>query len=218
MRNIINTALISALLLSGCGAPQETITPVNTQQLVNAQNIKNPNDEFTIRELNNRLRSFESRYVNMLNSYEREQARKEMNYIYYLLSQLSNGSQMNPPMSEADFMNFYSRVKAQSFPDDKKNMIKTGSKSSWFTVNQISQLITIFTFDDDRLEILSIVYAKATDKQNGYQLIDLFKFNKDNARKIIESYAKTDGNNSTTDNTTNTNVPPQTITASSAKK
>lgn len=190
MKKTILSIFTFSFILSGCGTQPQNNVPAPENQNVSVQN--NTNNDYIFREINNRLRTLETRYITKLNSTDRDLAQRELNEVYYLLYQLNNNPN-NPyqkPMNPDEFNQFISRVKAQSFDSDKINLIQLVSKTNWFYVNQISETIKTLSFDSKKIDVLSVMYPKSVDRNNGYKLIDLFTFSsdKEKARQIIESY------------------------------
>jgi hypothetical protein len=194
MKFLIPLSLVAMCTLTACGNTQDIPPLTADNSIVQAEN-HNGNNDYQVREITRRLREVEYRYISKLSSYDREQATRELNQVYYLLDQLNHGNpnpNPNPggyPMSDSDFSVFVSKVQGQTFDSDKITFIQTAVRSNWFTVAQITQIIKIFNFDDKKLDVLSSMYPKCTDKNNGYLVLDLFTFSssKEKARQILEA-------------------------------
>jgi hypothetical protein len=72
------------------------------------------------------------------------------------------------PMSQQDFAQFKTVVKQQSFEDTKLQMIKTQPHGTWYTSEQIKDLMGLFSFDDNRLDVAIFAYDRCVDPQNFY--------------------------------------------------
>jgi len=101
---------------------------------------------------------------------------------------------LTPPcvVSDADFTQLLQQIKDKRFPDDKMSLVKLLAKDRCFNVAQLAQIGDEFAFDDDRMEIFKLCYAKCPDKQNYYQLVDKITFsaNKDELRRFINAGGK----------------------------
>lgn len=68
-------------------------------------------------------------------------------------------------------------IKKQSFSSTMKSVAKQIlSSRKCFSCNQIKQIVALFSFEDDKLEIIKYAYDFTTDKQNFYTLVDVLKF------------------------------------------
>jgi hypothetical protein len=72
------------------------------------------------------------------------------------------------PMPPNDFANFKNTVKQQSFDDTKFQMIKAQPLSTWYTAAQIKELMELFSFDDDRVDVAKYTYDHCVDPYNFY--------------------------------------------------
>ncbi|MDO4692101.1 MAG: DUF4476 domain-containing protein [Porphyromonadaceae bacterium] len=79
-------------------------------------------------------------------------------------------------IDERWFEDFYQRVKAKPFSDDKLEYISVAAHTRFFTVHQVSRLMQLYTFDDDRLKVLRLVARRIVDMENADRLLDLFTF------------------------------------------
>lgn len=74
------------------------------------------------------------------------------------------------------FEQFYARVKKVPFDDDRNRLIGAAAQTSYFTSAQVCRLLSLKTFGDDRLKILSLVARRVEDMENAYRIIDMFTF------------------------------------------
>lgn len=79
-------------------------------------------------------------------------------------------------IDERWFEDFYQRVKAKPFSDDKLEYISVAAHTRFFTVHQVSRLMKLYTFDDDRLKVLGLLARRIVDMENADRLLDLFTF------------------------------------------
>lgn len=95
----------------------------------------------------------------------------------------------NEAMSSAAFQNFLSSLKNESFADDKLRVVKITSNKSFFSVGQIKTVVEQFSFDEDRIEAVSLLYPKVVDEENAHLILDSFTFSsdKEEIEKIISN-------------------------------
>ena len=91
------------------------------------------------------------------------------------------------PMNISSFSQLVSNVEDEAFADDQMLYIRTAAQSHYFSVNQIIQLLQLFTFADEQLDCLRITYPKAVDTDNSFTIINHFTFEDDkkSAQSII---------------------------------
>lgn len=92
-----------------------------------------------------------------------------------------------PRMSDAEFEAFYRKVKAEIFSDDQRDMIRALSKSKRLTCHQCGQLLTFFSFDDDKMAAFRWFAPHLVDKEN-YREIQKqfdFSFGRDEVKKTL---------------------------------
>ena len=90
-------------------------------------------------------------------------------------------------MSDAEFDSFYRKVKAESFSDDQREMIRVLSKSKRLTCRQCAQLLTFFSFEDEKIAAFRWFAPHLVDKEN-YREIQKqfdFSFNRDEVKKVL---------------------------------
>jgi hypothetical protein len=80
------------------------------------------------------------------------------------------------PMSSADFSRAKTSVQNQSFSESRMKTAKQFTRANCLNVNQIREIMDLFSFDDDKLEYAKFAYDFCTDKRNYFQLSDGFKF------------------------------------------
>lgn len=99
----------------------------------------------------------------------------------------SNPSLPYPTDDEAWFRKLYQRVKEKPFKDGRLNVIRDAARQSDFTCDEIIQLMKLFSFDDDQLEVLSILEPTIIDRQNVDRIINSMTFisGEEKARNIL---------------------------------
>lgn len=92
-----------------------------------------------------------------------------------------------PRISNAEFEAFYRKVKAEPFSDNQSDMIRTLSKSKRLTCCQCAQLLTFFSFDDEKMATFRWFAPHLVDKEN-YREIQKqfgFSFDRDEVKKVL---------------------------------
>lgn len=92
-----------------------------------------------------------------------------------------------PRMSDTEFEEFYRKVKAEPFSDDRNDMIKALSKSKRLTCRQCAKLLTFYSFEDEKMAAFRWFAPHLVDKEN-YREIQkqfTFSFDQDEVKKIL---------------------------------
>jgi hypothetical protein len=79
-------------------------------------------------------------------------------------------------MSSANFSNALATVRKQSFDDTKLSTVKQVASANCLSVGQISQLASLITFEDSKLEFAKFAYDRCTDPTNYFNLNNIFSF------------------------------------------
>lgn len=79
-------------------------------------------------------------------------------------------------MDNNTFSSFLYTVKAAPFKSDKMSLIETAVRTSVFTAKQCRRLADLNTFDDDKIEMLQMLYPRVIDKQNFFMVIESLTF------------------------------------------
>ncbi len=95
-------------------------------------------------------------------------------------------------MNSQLFNTFLNSVKKVPFKDDRMALINTALASSDFTSGQCLQLTKLYTFDDDRMEIMKMMYPRIVDKEAFFTVIATLTFssNKDEMNKFVQNYGR----------------------------
>lgn len=98
---------------------------------------------------------------------------------------------LTPPctVSDQDFNGLMAQIRAKTFDDDQKVLVKMMANDRCFNVAQLKTIADEFPFDEDKMEIFKLCYSKCPDKQNYYQLVDKLSFssNKDELNRFINA-------------------------------
>lgn len=75
------------------------------------------------------------------------------------------------PTSEQQFNEFCNKVKERPFKDDQMKLLRAGVENKYFTCRQCARMMSLYAFDDDRLEVLRLFAPRIVDKEN-YDVIE----------------------------------------------
>lgn len=85
-------------------------------------------------------------------------------------------------MSDSEFQQLLSNVKAEGFADDKTSVVRIAAKSKYFTISQLIELLKLFSFSEDKINIVQIVYSRVVDKDNAHNLLGAFTYSDDKSK------------------------------------
>lgn len=98
----------------------------------------------------------------------------------------------NRVMNDQLFQTFYKEMKNEPFKDDRMKLLNAALAGSDFTSAQCLQLTKLYTFDDDRMEIMKIMYPWIVDKEAFFTVINTLTFgsSKEKMKDFIIGYGK----------------------------
>ena len=98
----------------------------------------------------------------------------------------------NRVMNDQLFQTFYKEMKNEPFKDDRMKLLNAALAGSDFTSAQFLQLTKLYTFDDDRMEIMKIMYPRIVDKEAFFTVINTLTFSssKEKMKDFIIGYGK----------------------------
>ena len=98
----------------------------------------------------------------------------------------------NRVMNDQLFQTFYKEMKNEPFKDDRMKLLNAALSGSDFTSAQCLQLTKLYTFDDDRMEIMKIMYPRIVDKEAFFTVINTLTFSssKEKMKDFIIGYGK----------------------------
>ncbi|TWV12970.1 DUF4476 domain-containing protein [Bacteroidaceae bacterium HV4-6-C5C] len=90
-------------------------------------------------------------------------------------------------MREGEFTALYNKIKSKPFKDDQLEILQLAAGSNYFTCAQCVRLMSIYTFDDDKLEVAKIVIPRITDRENYDNVISAVSFisSEETVRKLF---------------------------------
>ncbi len=85
-------------------------------------------------------------------------------------------SNNNNAMSSRDFHNVKEQIRKEWFENNRLISVKTIIDKNQFSTQQVKELMLLFTFENNRLEVAKYAYCKTVDPRNYYQLNDALTF------------------------------------------
>ena len=98
----------------------------------------------------------------------------------------------NRVMNDQLFQTFYKEMKNEPFKDDRMKLLNAALAGSDFTSAQCLQLTKLYTFYDDMIEIMKIMYPRIVDKEAFFTVINTLTFSssKEKMKDFIIGYGK----------------------------
>ena len=81
-------------------------------------------------------------------------------------------------MSDFDFSQAKETLRKEWFENTRVSTAKQIIDRNYFTSRQVKELLMLFTFENNRLEIAKYAYGKTVDKGNYFIVNDAFSFDK----------------------------------------
>lgn len=85
----------------------------------------------------------------------------------------------NPVMNDHDFQYLYKTIKRKSFEKDQLELLSVGVLDNHFNSRQCAKLLSLFTFDKDKLKALDIMANHIVDRESVHLILDSFRFDSD---------------------------------------
>lgn len=79
-------------------------------------------------------------------------------------------------MSEREFSDVKDQIRKEWFENNRLISVKFIIDKNNFTTRQVKDLMLLFTFENNRLEVAKYAYCKTMDQKNYYQLMDVLSF------------------------------------------
>lgn len=91
-------------------------------------------------------------------------------------------------MDPKDFENLYNKVKKKPFEDEQMELLSIGVAGRYFTCDQVARLMSIFTWDKEKMKVLNMVSQRIIDKENRELIVKKLDslFKQDDVRKMLE--------------------------------
>jgi hypothetical protein len=90
-------------------------------------------------------------------------------------------------MNAGEFSQLMGQIQKERFDANRMISVKTITDKNNFTAKQIKEMMYLFTFESNRLEVAKYAYRKTLDKENYWQLNDVLTFSssKDELARFI---------------------------------
>ncbi|MGN1230246.1 MAG: DUF4476 domain-containing protein [Prevotella sp.] len=90
-------------------------------------------------------------------------------------------------LSDEKFTILYNKVKNASFDDPKMDLIEVASLGAFYSSEQCTSIMSIFSFSDKKLAALRQMAPRIIDPHRAYMIYDILTFQseKDEAARII---------------------------------
>jgi hypothetical protein len=79
-------------------------------------------------------------------------------------------------MGSSDFNTAKGSVEKQSFAEEKMKIAKQITKSHCLSAAQVKEMMSLFSFEENKLDYAKYAYDYTVDKDNYYQVNDAFSF------------------------------------------
>lgn len=79
-------------------------------------------------------------------------------------------------ISSRDFNDLTNVISGKSFESTKITIAKTAMQENYFSTEQVRTLLSMFSFDSNKLELAKYAYAKTIDNNRYYKIYDVFSF------------------------------------------
>jgi hypothetical protein len=91
------------------------------------------------------------------------------------------------PISEDQLQRLVRAINKESFGDSKLRVLQAAAPTQYFLVPQVMKLLQRFSFGEDKLAAVRVLWPRVLDRENAYQLYQAFTFQgeKDQLRQII---------------------------------
>ena len=89
-------------------------------------------------------------------------------------------------MDERAFNDLKRSINDASFEDTKLSTAKTALNNNFVTTNQVIELCSLFSFENNKLEIAKFAYKKTVDQNNYFNVGNVFSF--DSSRKSLNDF------------------------------
>jgi hypothetical protein len=91
------------------------------------------------------------------------------------------------PISEAQLQSLIQAVNKESFGDGKLRVLEAAAPAQYFLVPQVTKILQRFSFGEDKLDAVRVLWPRVLDRENSFQLYQVFSFpsEKEQLKEII---------------------------------
>ena len=144
-------------------------------------------------EIKRKLEFIETKYISALSFNERRQAIRTMDDVMVLVGSLGTDKpHKQSPMPDHMFKQLIKKLKKTGHAWEQKYELFKRSVSAYYSVKQLLQVLRIFKFDDDKLEVVITLYPKLVGKNQLYKVLNslTFRKSKQDLRKLFKKFEK----------------------------
>ena len=93
-------------------------------------------------------------------------------------------------MSQADFSSAKQTLRHEIYENTRVDLAKQVINSNYFTAQQVKELLQLFTFENNKLDLAKYAFGRTVDRDNYYLVNDVFTFSnsKDELARYIRTY------------------------------
>ncbi len=82
-------------------------------------------------------------------------------------------------LDDASFSKLYNKIKKTNFDDNKFDLIEVANLGCYYSCTQVVRIMKIFSFDDSKMKVLSMMAPRIVDLQNATDIYRIFTFDSD---------------------------------------
>ena len=82
-------------------------------------------------------------------------------------------------MNDRDFQYLYKTIKKKHFEKEHLELLSVGVLDNHFSCRQCAKLLSLCSFDKDKLKVLDIMARHIVDLDNAHLILDSFRFESD---------------------------------------
>lgn len=90
-----------------------------------------------------------------------------------------DNSRYDRVMDDQLFKTYLASVKKESFSNSRLKMLETAVATTDFTTEQCQQLVKLFSFNEDKMKAMKLMYPRIVDKEAFFTVISLLSFSSD---------------------------------------
>lgn len=96
------------------------------------------------------------------------------------------------PMQEREmaperFASLLKQIAGQAYSDGKVKLVQVAAQDSWFTIQQVGQLVDAMSYAADQVQVVQIVQPHVLDPENAFELASHFSFDAD-AQRVLSMF------------------------------
>ena len=88
-------------------------------------------------------------------------------------------------MSEKDFQFLYKLIKNKTFDNDRMELLSVGVLDNHFTCQQCIRLMSLYKFDDKKLEVIRIMAGHFVDLENNNDILKQLDFDSNKQKALV---------------------------------